>query len=196
MIRRVGIICQDANSRGFLMGLQQRIGCPAELEEPTIAVGRSSTMTRRQAKLAWLDFQHKGVDLIIRFTDADVARWQDVRRQELAVFPSEARSLLVCGVATANVEEWLALEPHYLAGQLEVPEAELRTSKSLAALIKSRLLRIQGAEENRSDVVARLVSGASVQVFRKWLENEALRTFYDDCRAAAASAGRPVNNES
>lgn len=164
MIRRVGIICQDANSRGFLMGLQQRLGCPAELEEPTIAVGRSSTMTRRQAKLAWLDFQHKGVDLIIRFTDADVARWQDVRR-------------------------------HYLADQLEIPEAELRTSKALDALIKSRLLRIQGAEENRSDVVARLVAGASVQVFRKWLENEALRTFYDDCRAAAASAGCPVNNE-
>src|SRR5437868_1574405 len=123
MIRRIGVILQDANSLGFLRGLQGRLGCHAALIQPTVAVGRSTTMTRRQALLAWTQFKHAGVELIVRFTDSDIHRWQDVRRNELQMFPTDAQSLLICGVANSNTEQWLALDAPYLAHRLGLPES-------------------------------------------------------------------------
>jgi hypothetical protein len=107
MIRRIGVIYQDATSLGLLIGLQQRLGCSAEIVEPTASIGRSTNMNRRQATLAWQQFYSRGAELIIRLTDADGNRWQDVKRYELDVFPPASRSILICGVCDRNVESWL-----------------------------------------------------------------------------------------
>ena len=105
MIERIGAIVQDANSLGLLRGLQARLNCQAEIVEGPRAIGKSSTMKSKQGRIAWAEFQKKTVDLIVRFTDADKGRWQDVRRHELeSVFPKDARSILVCGVARHHAQ--------------------------------------------------------------------------------------------
>jgi len=192
MIRRIGVIVQDANSLGFLKGLQQRLGCEAQLVTPTVAVGRSSIMTRRQALLAWTQFRRLGVDLIVRFTDADARRWQDVQRHELDLFPADARSILVCGVADTNTEQWLGLHTPYVARRLGVEEAELRDPRHRTERIKGAITAAVAPDSDKSDVVASLVKEAPADVFRQWLTDAALRTFVDDCRAAALRADCPV----
>ena len=139
MIEKIGVIYQDANSLGFLKGLQSRLNCDAELISPPAPIGISQTLTRKQARNAWLYFCKKGVDLIVRFTDADTDRWQDIRRSELEVFPDEANATTVCGVAVDNTENWLALDPSYIAQALDIPEHELMNSAQQTGRIKSAL---------------------------------------------------------
>lgn len=197
MIHRIGVICQDRNSFGFLLGLRRRLGCQAELIEPeTIALGKSKTMTRTQAKIAARDFSKKGVDLIIRFTDADQARWQDVRRHEESVFPDDVRSIVVCGVAVDNVEQWLALDRSYVGEALAIPDVMSIRSDALTGAIKNAIVRNRQADEPVTDVAARIVMDAPASVFRAWLRsNDSLRHFYQDCRQAARQAECNVPNE-
>ncbi len=196
MIQKIGIICQDANSRGFLEGLKTRLGCSAELIPVPIAVGKSVYMTKRQSKIAWAYLRKQGVDLIIRFTDADDARRQDVQRGELKTFPDAAQSIFVCGVAVRNTEHWLNLDPQYLAEKLGLSSVQ-RTDRNSdpTGLIKSALSKIRRPEEKSSDVVARLIQEAPSDVFKIWLRNKSLQEFYSDCRQAALRAECDVPNE-
>jgi hypothetical protein len=195
MIDRIGLIVQDANSRGFIYGLQARLECTASFVEPSVAVGRSTTMTRHQARIAWRQFETRRVDLIVRFTDADDQRWQEVKRAELQVFPDAAQPILVCGVATNNTEQWLSLDVAYIAGQLLIAESVLRAEPDRTALVKAGLIRIQASDEDKSSVVERIVRQAPTEVFRQWLNEPSFRAFYEDCRAAALRADCAVKNE-
>jgi hypothetical protein len=96
LIDRIGVICQDAVSRGFLLRIRDRLGCHGTFVDAPISVGISSTMTRTQAKTAWRHFEKQGVGLIVRFTDADDHRWQDVERNEIEVFSIAPPELFVC----------------------------------------------------------------------------------------------------
>ena len=195
MIRKVGIIYQDRNSFGFLCGLRDRLRCEAELVSPDPSVGKSRQLTRKQVRLAWRSFQKQGVDLVVRFTDADRHRWQEVRRQELDIFPDPAKPIWLCGVAVNNVEEWLALDPDYLARKLGVNREDLEDPHKRTGCIKNALARLSRADDGLSDVVTRLVSEAPPEVFRRWLDEESLRAFYTDCRAAATEAQCETPNE-
>lgn len=196
MIERIGLIYQDAISFGFLKGIKTRLNCPADLISPPTQVGKSQHLTRKQARNAWNYFQGKGVHLVIRFTDADQDRWQQIQRQEVATFPEEARALVVCGVAVNSPEDWLAIDRPYIAGELDIPESELAESARRIDRIKQAITRKRSHDERTSDVVARIVSQAPRDVFCRWLrEDPALHSFYDECRAAALRANCDVPNE-
>jgi len=195
LIRKIGVIYQDRNSLGFLRGLRDRLKCEAELIEPPTVIGKTRQLPRRQARLAWMYFQQHGVDLIVRFTDADGNRWAQVRRDELKVFPDSAHSICVCAVAVENVEDWLALDVEYIAELLHLTPSELRDPVHRSGRIKRALSRQRASAEGQSDITARIVSDAPRDVFRRWLEDSALRRFYEDCRAAATRVDCETPNE-
>lgn len=195
MIRKIGLIYQDQNSLGFLVGLRDRLNCDATFVEPPTAIGKSRVLTRKQAKSAWAYFEKQGVDLVVRFTDADQTRWQDTRRDELARVPDIARAIWLCAVASENTEAWLCLDNDYLARVLNLSTTGLPTRAERTGFIKQSLTRIRQPGEGASDVVARIVRDAPRDAFRRWLMNDALRTFYSDCRSAAIAAGCDTKNE-
>jgi hypothetical protein len=195
MIQRIGVICQDRNSFGFLMGLRARLQCEAEIIDSPTIVGKSQYLTKRQAKNAVAHFRKKSVDLIVRLTDADDDRWQDVRRGELKVLEDAAGEAAVCGVAVRNTELWLNLMRDYLAEKLGISPAEVSTSDDPTGRIKHAISKARRDGENTSEVVARVVGEAPSLAFRKMLEHDSFRTFYNDCRARAIQADCPVPNE-
>ncbi len=195
MITKIGVIYQDRNSIGFLRGLRDRLKCDAEFVEPPARVGKPRILPRQRAKFAWLYFRKQGVDLVVRFTDADRDRWQEVRREELERVPPEARAMWICGVAVNNPEEWLCLHVHHLAAILEVPPDQLDDPAARTGVVKRALAALTRTDAGQSDVVARIVRNAPCEVFRRWLEDDALRKFYSDCRAAAARAECETPNE-
>ncbi|MBN1513265.1 MAG: hypothetical protein JXB13_14715 [Phycisphaerae bacterium] len=198
MIARIGVICQDRNSFGFLLGLRDRLQCGAELVEPPAAIGKQQRMKRSQARDAWRFFQKQGADLVLRFTDADRGRWQTVQRGETSAFPEEARPLLVCGVADPAPETWLALDSHYLCERLAIDEADLDRLDEARRIgfVKHAIAKVASDRQMRkSEVVAELVRDAPGPTFRLWLGNSALAALYNDCRAAAARAGCDTPNE-
>jgi len=195
LIEKIGVIYQDAISLGFLRGLRDRLGCKAEFVLPTTAIGQTRQMPSKEAKYAWDYFRKKGVHLVVRFTDADRHRWQDVQRKELGVIPSEARALWICGVAVNNPEEWMCQDPSYLAHALDVPLEELRSRRDRAGRLKDAFAQARQPDEGQSDTVARIVRDAPTEVFRRWLGDDSLRAFYQECRAAAARADCDTPNE-
>ena len=195
MIRRAGVIYQDMHSLGFLRGLKKRLDCQADLISAPTGAGRSRNMTRKQARIAWKYFQGKSVDVVVRLTDADRARWQDVKREEQAVFPHAAQNAIVCGIAVNNTEEWLALDPDYLAKQLDLDANEIRSRTDRANVIKGAIARKTEPGERASDLVERLVADAPRNVFRRWLKDESFRDFYTDCRRIANQYDCTTRNE-
>ncbi len=196
MITKIGIIYQDLNSLGFLQGLRDRLGCTAEFVPPPAAIGKQRVLTRKQAKEAWRRFKEKGVDLVVRFTDADGKRWQKTQRDELQRVPDEARSSWICGVAVNNPEEWLALDVAHLASSLNRPPAELADPEKRTGVVKHAIDELaQRNGRKKSEVVARIVRDAPADVFRRWLKNDALRKLYSDCRLAATRANCETPNE-
>lgn len=188
MIERVGVIYEDAVSRGFLLGVRDRLRCAAELIPPTPAIGRTTSLTRKTARRAWRYFQNRAVQLVVLFTDSDDDRWQSERREQTDMFPSEARSVFICAVAVSDVEDWLALDMQYIASALELNVEELKDPIHRADRIKRALKRARREDEGLSEAVARIVREAPPPVFRRWLGDRALRTFYTDCRSAAKAA--------
>ncbi|MCK4660205.1 MAG: hypothetical protein KAV82_11845 [Phycisphaerae bacterium] len=196
MIRKIGVIYQDRNSFGFLLGIRDRLECEAELVAPPGPVGVQRRLTRKNAKKAWAFFKKQGVDLVVRFTDADGGRWQEIARKEREVFPDEADSVLVCGVAVNNPEEWLYLDADYLAKTLGLSSEELRNPIHRTDRIKRALTRLACGQEGQSGLVARLVRQTPEEVFRRWLQSDdALREFYSDCRKAAIRENCETANE-
>lgn len=193
MIRKIGVIYQDAISRGFLEGLCARLGCQAELVDPPAAIGTTRDLPRKQARYAWEYFRKQRVDLVVRFTDADRERWQDVRRNDAQRIPSEAGSMWLCGVAVDCVEDWLVLDVSYAERRLQIPVDRLRNAQNRVGAMKSALAATP--TESSRERSRKFVAEAPPDVFRVWLTVDSFRTFYDDCRAAASRAGCETHNE-
>ena len=196
MITKIGVIYQDRNSLGFLLGLRDRLKCRAQFVDPPARIGRPQVLPPKGAERAWAHFKERRVDLVIRFTDADRNRWQDVRRDEMAVVPDEAKSMWLCGVAVNDPEEWMCRDAEYLAEVLSIPPEELQNPANRTGRIKRAIgLAAVQSNEDKSETVARIVRDAPAKVFRRWLEDDALRSFYSDCRAAATADECETHNE-
>jgi len=195
MIQRIGIIYQDVYSRGFLEGLKLRLTCKAAVVRAEGFFARSKHMKPRDARKACRFLLGKNVDMIVRFTDADGADWQDVKRRELEAFPVSVRAILVIGVAVNNPEEWLARAPHYLARELGIEIQALASEPAKASLIKGAIDRARRPLEKSSDVVARLVNGAPQDAFKQWLGEDSFREFYSECRRIATYFECETTNE-
>ena len=197
MITRIGVLYEDVTSLGFLDGLRQRLRCDAELVRPTGAIAKTPHLTRRTAKRAWEFFQARGVDLVVRFTDADKDPWQRKQQRETTLFPEGASGLVVCGVAARNVEDWLALDVGYLAKALRIEASELRDGPDRTGRIKHAInVATTSSGEEKSNLVSRIVAQAPGDVFCRWLQrDDSLRTFYQDCRSAAAKDKCETPNE-
>ncbi len=195
MINKIGLIYQDGNSAGFLRGLCDRLACKAELITPPSAIGKTQVMPRRQIILAWKYFQTRGVDLVVRFTDADRSRWEDIQRDEMSRVPDDAKSMWICGVAVNNVEEWLCLDVGNLATLLGIDSSRIPVGKDQTGVVKGLISRNCLIDESGCDVAARIVRDTPQRVFRRWLEEPSLSSFYSECRAAATRAGCETPNE-
>jgi hypothetical protein len=195
MIRRVGVIYQDAYSLGFLRGLQRRLNCGAELVGPPAGLGRIRFLTKNQAKQAYVFFKSRSVDLIVELTDADRDRWQEVRRRETEVFPPEVQSQLVCGATVNNTEEWLATVPEWLSSGLNIDDADLRNHPDPSSLVKAAIGRGRRPAQPASELVEQLVIEAPPEVFKSWLAEPSFAAFYRDCRGIAARFGCETTNE-
>ena len=188
MITRIGVIYQDANSGEFLRGLKDRLQCEAEIVEPPTPIGKQQVLTRKEANKAWKYFQKKGVDLVVRFTDADQDRWQDVQRWEKERVPPGAESIWIIGIAVENVEQWLCLDQDYLVEKLELVTRDLKDKNTRTGHVKNAIKSIQHSKGGNESVVAELVRRVSPTVFKRWLKDKALRAFYKECRRAAKDA--------
>lgn len=196
MIKRIGVIYQDATSLGFLHGLRKRLGCEAELVKPPAAIGRQRRIQHKKALDAVRYFEKNQVDLIVRFTDADRDPWRRIREAELAEVARTAHTPVVCGVAVNSPEEWLALDPEYLAGKLGFDVRDLRAASNRTGFVKHALAKTAGGKEPMPNLVQRLVEEAGADVFGRWLRDDALREFYRDCHGAAMVAGCERPDES
>ena len=192
MITRIGVISEDTRSYGFLLGLRDRLECEAELIPPPAPIGVTTHLTKKTARQAWKFFQKRGAGLVVRFVDADGKRWQDIVRREQDVWPDEGHSIYLCGVAVDNVEDWLGLDRGYVASKLEIGHRELEDDGSRSERIK-RAIDARGS--SKSETVADVVRDCPQDVFRRWLDDPALGTFYDDCRRAAQAANCDTPNE-
>lgn len=195
MITKIGIIHQDFNSRGFLEGILDRLRCGAKLLDPPAAIGTPRVLPRKQAREAWRYFQKKGVQLIVRLTDADGDRWQDVRRLEWNAVPEEAREVWICGVCVNNVEDCLYLNAQHLAKEFDLTATDLRDATQRTDRIKRGITKARAQSNGRGNIVAQYVRDAPSRVFRQWLRDDAFRAFYKDCRDAAAQADCDTPNE-
>lgn len=195
MIEKIGVIYQDLNSLGFLCGLRDRLKCKAKFVRPPTHIGKTRDLPRKVAKSAWRCFKKQGVDLVVRITDADQDRWQEVRRKAFAAVPDEASSTWICGVAVNNLEEWMSQDISYLADVLGLPPGELEDPTHRTGRVKRALVQARRDDESASDTVARVVRDAPTEVFRRWLKDDALKELYTDCRAAAARADCDTPNE-
>jgi hypothetical protein len=196
VIEKIGLLYQDSNSLGFLLGVRRRLSCHAQFIDPPGAIAKSTTMTRRQSRLAWEFFQRQSVDLVLRFTDADGNKWQDIRRAELESFPEGARAILVCGVAVENVEQILAIDAAFVEQRLGIESFSSIPRHEQTDSIKAALIRMRSNDEPASAVVEKLVAEAPSEVFRRWLtDSESFGRFYSDVRAAALRSGCSVPNE-
>ncbi len=195
MIRKIGLIYQDRHSAGFLRGLCDRLECKATLVVPPAAIGKTQVMPRRQIRLAWKYFQHKGVDLVVRFTDADGSRWEDIQRDEISRVPDDAQSIWICGVAVNNVEEWLCLDVNNLANLLGIEASAIPSGDAQTGTVKRLIFQNSSIDESSDDVVARIVRKTPARVFRRWLQQPSLLSFYKDCRAAAMRAECQTPND-
>lgn len=190
MIQKIGVIVQDANSIGLLNGLRRRFGCQADFIQPQPPVGKSTYLTRKQARAACAYFKQQGVDIIIRFTDADNDRWQDVKRSETNLLGKYSQVPIVCGVAVRNTEHWLFRMG--VAAQLGViPQASADPTDH----VKGALDRMTPSGAKKSDYVAGLVAGQSPESFKQAFSCDALSDFYRDCRAIAKQFQCEVTNE-
>jgi hypothetical protein len=98
-------------------------------------------------------------------------------------------------VTVNTTEDWLALDPPYIASQLQLQESKLANPKERTGIIKHAILRQTRGGENPSDVVRRIVVSAPPNVFRKWLADASLRAFYTECRNAARQTNCETPNE-
>jgi hypothetical protein len=189
VIKKIGIICQDVVSLGFLRGLQARLGCVASTILPPANVGATQIMTLKQKRVAFTYFREQGVDMVVRFTDADRKRWQDVQRSESEGFPADFQQRVVCGVAADNPEDWLALVPEYLVSKLPLDVSTLRSGQPSAAIKKAIGRAPRATAAGDEDVVRRLVTEAPGNVFKRWLQDDAFKQFYQDCHSIAIRLG-------
>lgn len=191
MISKIGVIVQDSHSLGLLEGMKRRFGCDAELVQPVGPVGKSTYLNRGQAKSACAQFKHKGVDIILRFTDADNDRWQDVRKKELRILEKYACGTpVVCGVAVRNTEHWLVR-----MGVAAMLQVNLNSSDDPTGDVKGAIGRRKPSGEGKPDYVARLVSDQADDTFKQAFDCNAFDAFYSDCRAIAKRFDCDVSNE-
>ena len=193
MIRKIGIIYQGANDRGFLEGLKRRLGCDAEFVDSRTR-GRNKLSIGRDAAKNWSAFKAKGVDLVVRLTDSEGSRWQDIKKKEIERFPEDMKGVLICGVNQFAVESWLAIDRGFLEEEVGIPASEKISSNDLVGRVKSAISRHDFSLSSK-EVVRHLVESAPLAVFKRWLKEPSFRGFYDDCRGAAKRQNCPINDE-
>lgn len=188
MIEKVLVIAQGPNDFGFISGLRDRLGCRARLIDHThhpLLRQRSKHVRTKDAKLIWQECQRVSADLIVRVTDADDNRPQDVKRKEIARFPPEARSVLICAVCDCSIEHWLSIDAQYASKELKFGDKTLPShDRDRAAFIKRRIA------ENRGNIpcdqyVANYIRHAPIETIKLWLQEPTFRDFYDQCVSAA-----------
>lgn len=199
MIRRILAVCQGPNDVGFLRGLRERLGCPADLINAfdlPILRQRETITKRSDARAIWDECQRLGADLIVRITDADGKAVQDVVKHERYRFPSQAQSALICGACDRSIEHWLALDIAYAAASLGFHQEDYPSDKrGQSGFIKERLRSTRQSQESYADRVERFVREAPPATMRIWLDDPGFCQFYDDCRRIAAQHQCEVTNE-
>jgi hypothetical protein len=190
---------QGPNDIGFVRGLKQRLHCPAELVdyERVSALRRRGTFVRkRDAREIVRHHCRQGADLLVRITDGDQNRPQEVSRREQKAF-QELESRVIVGVCDRDIEHWLAIDTGYIAEKLDFNQKELPEDRQgRTGFLKKRInahCRLTRLEP--SEFIEAYVRDTPPVTFRRWLKNHSFGPFYDACVAAAARDDCEVNDE-
>lgn len=174
-------------------GLAER-WCPgAELAEGRFR-GSSRESFRRETRKALHDLKDsKACDALVVLTDANVYRWQDVKRRESRRVPDDCRHLTLFGVADRNVECWLAADRGALAAELGCRAEEIPTGDP-SDFVKRRfgLKDREGKEAARTRVreyVVRAPLGSWIRA------SDSFADFHDGARRLAKRTGCAIPNE-
>lgn len=197
MIRRIAVIAQGPNDVGFLHGLKDRLRCDAEIVDySTVPILRRRNKYTPPKEMRLILRHVKDTDLLVRLTDADKDRWQEVTRREAGCFSQQFAGRFICGVCDRDVENWMLLHKPYAARVLHFQPEDIPSDRAdRSRFVKSKISSILGGQRDHIGFVARFVREAPADAFAIWLKDPAFSRFYDECVAAARQVDCPVNDE-
>ena len=190
---KIGYCVQGDADEAVVRGLADR-WCPgAELAQGLFR-GSSRESFRREIRKALLDLKDsKACDALVVLTDADVNRWQEVKRREWGRVPDDCRRLTLFGVADRNVECWLAADRGALAAELECRAEEIPKDDP-SAFVKRRFGftgrdRREAARKRVREYVARAP-------LKSWIgTSDSFADFHDEARRLAKQTKCAIPNE-
>ena len=190
---KIGYCVQGDADEAVVRGLADR-WCPgAELAQGLFR-GSSRESFRREIRKALLDLKDsKACDALVVLTDADVNRWQEVKRRESKKVPDDCRHLTLFGVAGRNVECWLAADPGALAVELECSAEEIPKDDP-SDFVKQRFgLMDRDRKEAARKRVREYVARAPL---KSWIRaSDSFAKFHDEARRLARRTRCAMPNE-
>lgn len=191
---KIGYFVQGSVDDAFVRGLVKR-WCPvAQLEEGRYRGSTGDSLKREIKSTLTVLRDYKRCDAIIVLTDADVDRWQDVKRREWEKVPADYHHLVVFGVTDRNIECWLAIDRNALAKELQcapddIPKDDPSEFVQRKFGFGCREISFEEAKQRVSDFVA----GVTLKF---WIDNsDSFEDFYKDARALSTQTNCSIPNE-
>lgn len=177
----IGYLVEGTNDDGFVRGLAARY-CPHAKLVSGRYRGSTGTSIRRELRksLTGLFEGESRCDYVVILRDANKEDWREVLNRESKIVPETYRHAVLMGVASENIESWLAADRTALAKALGCDEAEMPL-EGLAGWVKHQfqiLARRRSPAAPVSSQVAEFVRDAP---FGDWLRNnEPFAGFWND----------------
>ncbi len=177
----IGYLVEGTNDDGFVRGLAARY-CPHAKLVSGRYRGSTGTSIRRELKrsMTGLFGGESRCDYVVVLRDANKENWKTVLKRETEVIPKEYRHAVLMGVASENIEDWLAADRAALAKALGCNEAEMPLER-LAGWVKHQFQALAARTSPTSPVSSRVAQFVSKAPLREWLRNsESFNQFWDD----------------
>lgn len=184
---KIGYSVEGSTDRALIEGLRRR-WCPAAAAVEGAFRGSTGASRLREIRHICLEFEAKGVDVIVLLTDANNLNWRDVQKDERERCPAGSQNKLVAGVCDRNVECWLAADPDHLARATGRPRGEFAQPDPKGAVEKAFGVTRLAKKE---DEIASFVEKAPL---RNWLNNASFEDFYEQLRQRGKALGCAVGN--
>jgi|SRR6266852_598273 len=185
---KIGYSVEGSTDRAFVAGVKHR-WCPDAILEEAPFRGSTRLSLRREYRKICDQFIMSGVDVMIFLTDSNGADPHKVLKEERENFPEDRLFQCIHGAPDRNIECWICADPDWLAGELGVDVAPLRTGDPKAAFQRAMGITRDDKKEKR---ISALVVSAPM---KSWLgQSRSFRDFYDCARALSQRLGCVIEN--
>ena len=185
----IGFAVQGSTDRAFVLGLQKR-WCPdARLVEGAFRGSTGLSLRRELAKICDDLFCHKGCDVLVFISDADVNDWREVQRREVAKLPANMRGFAIYGMADRNIECWLCADPGYVANVTNRNAQDFAVNDPKGVFQSAMQIT---RDEKRDQEIVNFVVNAPL---RQWLVNSrSFEDFFDQMWAVSKQRECSIEN--